>query len=221
MSRPEQAHTVERRPSRITLTARGEVTTAAALHRLHRPGRTEAHYHFDDAKVVETQEAEQSAENVHHRAAWRDAPKIQNWNRERWDMLLQNSFQHSQLLSTGLRARTRIGPTPAQRNRGPGRLEIVGHLRLTRGPPAGLITPQKSPLVNPEAPSVSRPERSLTRPWRTLSQGVSPPSHPGEPLVSFDAAPCYLIQGLRGPFRGIAENSLFEEVSRWTGRKSN
>jgi hypothetical protein len=45
---------------RRALTAGGEVTTAAALHLLHRPGRTEAHGHLDDAKVVETQQAEKA-----------------------------------------------------------------------------------------------------------------------------------------------------------------
>jgi hypothetical protein len=70
-------------------------------------------------KVVETQQAEKAAENVHHRAAWRDAPKIHNRNRVRRDMPLRNSFQLSQLLSAGLRARTRVGPTPAQGNRAP------------------------------------------------------------------------------------------------------
>ena len=121
------------------------MTTAAALHLLHRPGRTEAHGHLDDAKVVETQQAEKAPENVHHRAAWHETPKTQNRNRVRQEMPLRNSSQHSPLLSANLRAGTQIGPTPAQGNRGPGRPEIVGYLRPTRALPAGLITPQKSP----------------------------------------------------------------------------
>ncbi len=71
------------------------MATAAALHLLYRPGRAEAHGHLDDAKVVETQQAEKSKENVYHRAAWHEAPKTQNWNRVRRDMPLRNSSQHS------------------------------------------------------------------------------------------------------------------------------
>jgi hypothetical protein len=66
MNKLEQADTVERRPSRITLAARGAITAAAALYLLHRSRRAKTHGHFDDAQVVETQEAEQPVKQIHH-----------------------------------------------------------------------------------------------------------------------------------------------------------
>ena len=53
------------RPSRLTLAARDETTTAAALHLLHGPRWAKTHGHLDDAKVMETQEAEQAVERIH------------------------------------------------------------------------------------------------------------------------------------------------------------
>jgi len=62
------------------LAARGEKTAAAALHLLHCSSRAEAHGNLDDVDVVETQQTEKAPKNVHHRVAWHEAPKFQNWN---------------------------------------------------------------------------------------------------------------------------------------------
>jgi hypothetical protein len=61
-------------PSGTTVAARGEMTAAAAFHLLHGPRCAKTHGHFDDAKVMETQEAEQAAKEVHHFAAWHGWP---------------------------------------------------------------------------------------------------------------------------------------------------
>ena len=71
-----------------TLPARDDVTTATALHLLHRPGQTEAQGRLDNVKVMEPQQAEKAVKNVHRRAAWRDAPKIQSRNRVQFGKLV-------------------------------------------------------------------------------------------------------------------------------------